>query len=156
MLLSYSLNAVEDLANRLVLKWQQFGFKANVDKFQLFSNILIDNIIIHNTNISSQKFVKYLGMYIGANGIDYDKDLKHKEHKGKHVISIIKWTTYHKQFKSAFESFYKSCVMPVITYGLELYSPDNLTKLEIIRIGLLKNLHSGKYRFMKSNMNTLI
>ena len=77
-------------------------------------------------------------MFINKDGIDYEQDILHKYNKSKHAIGIIKWTGAHSEFRSGFKQFYKSCIMPILGYGCELYNPNNLVALEKIRIALYR------------------
>ena len=52
-----------------------------------------------------------------------------------------------KYFKTHTNSFFNSCIMPIIGYGAELYSATMIQKLELIRIQCLKDLFSNKYRY---------
>ena len=147
LLLSYDKSILEELANSVIRKLQDYGFVANINKFQLFSNEPDCSIIIQNLEIKSVPFIKYLGLFIDYTGICYAEDLKLKEQKAIHSVSIIKWTRYHQSFQDAFKRFYSGCLLPVLGYGVELYDTTHLLLLEKVRIKSIKSLHFGKYRF---------
>ena len=96
-----------------------------------------------------QETIKYLGMFLCASGVDYEEDIASKQQKVMHSASIIAWTKYHMEFRQGYSSFFKSCVLPILGYGCELYSEEQLNKLEKIRRSCMKKIHSGRYRYQE-------
>ena len=111
--------------------------------------------MINNQNIVKVEVIKYLGLYLDYTGINYFKDLKAKYNKAKFAVSSIKWTKYHHMFRDSYKQFYKTCVMPILGYGVELYNTANINKFKLLRVDLIKRLHSGKYRFPDLQNNYL-
>ena len=88
-----------------------------------------------------------MGIYINSTGIAYEQELAAETQKAMVAILSIKWTKYHHMFRNAYRLFFKTCLMPILGYGCESWTVNQLDNLELVRKAVIKKLHSGRYRY---------
>ena len=131
MVIGSSLEQLTNTVAQIITKLTQYGFVANFERFQYFSSDANSSqITINDATIYKEGQIKYLGVYIRPSGIAYENEISSKSHKALHAISTIKWTKYHIIFRDSFKLFFKSCLMPILGYGCELWSSFYLEKLK--------------------------
>eukprot|EP00834_Sanchytrium_tribonematis_P007069 NODE_589_length_5652_cov_0.848730.p2 type:complete len:359 gc:universal NODE_589_length_5652_cov_0.848730:2641-1565(-) len=125
------------------------GFRINPHKYQyITSNQFIASITLRSgCVIGKQHNMKYLGVLLSADGIDFINDVAAKLQKAELAIKTIAWTKKYLCFKSAFKLFYNSVLIPIYTYSIENYSMEGIEKLEDHRVKMIKLIHKNKYRY---------
>eukprot|EP00834_Sanchytrium_tribonematis_P003963 NODE_174_length_14184_cov_0.583671.p1 type:complete len:1261 gc:universal NODE_174_length_14184_cov_0.583671:9144-5362(-) len=154
---SWSLNTLISTTNRVTDQLQSHGFLVNQSKFQFVSSDpLLEEITLNNgISISKQSNLKYLGLFINSEGIDYRSDIAYKVAKANFATSTIQWTNRFLQFRNSYSRFYNGVLMPILCYGIENYTAEGLDELEKHRTKIIKNLHSQKYRYFQMIYNYL-
>eukprot|EP00834_Sanchytrium_tribonematis_P008256 NODE_916_length_3070_cov_0.805453.p2 type:complete len:274 gc:universal NODE_916_length_3070_cov_0.805453:817-1638(+) len=107
------------------------SFKANPQKYQVVASEKVE-IVIQNQTLQQCNFMRYLGVHINKDGIDYEQEIKHKQNKIKMVQAKLNNGCAKKLFQGK-SLFVKDIIDTILSYGLSLWTPKELDKLEKLR-----------------------
>eukprot|EP00834_Sanchytrium_tribonematis_P002153 NODE_61_length_26588_cov_1.146778.p1 type:complete len:1075 gc:universal NODE_61_length_26588_cov_1.146778:9135-5911(-) len=149
-------NYLQLILNNITSKLKDHNFKANPNKYQICASSEY-SFVVDNQELESLKFIKYLGIHINCDGIDYDAELVHKNKQIASVQKKIHTEEANKLFHGQ-PLFVKGVIESILSYGLPLWDVKYLERLESIRKGAVNGvfrhsrlIHEYLCKFLNSN-----